>query len=270
MMVKIKCPKNSIKGKVDSGLIGFTVVGIIIVLTQISSCNSGGCRNAAVLPSTEKTTDNQQPSAPVSSEQTDQPPVAAESSRGFALSQSILAGDKDTIVVLLNNGADPNSNDGIGGPKHLFMAARFHQTEIAKVLLDKGADVNCLYNGMTPLDIANKMGYDDLVALLTEHGGKPGTEIGSDEQSNGMTKTEKVVFTKDSNGYDWQRADLQTRQHFCETIATAESKEFNRDLTADFYYGALDSFYNSSDPNILNENIHHVVGLTTSAAIAGQ
>jgi ankyrin repeat protein len=151
------------------------------------------------------------------------------------------------------------------------MAARFHKTEIAEVLLDKGANVNCLYSGMTPLDIAAKMGYDDLVTLLTQHGGKTATELSSNnEQSSVMTKANTVVFTKDSNGYDWQRAGLQTRQQFCETIAAAMSKEFKHDFTADFYYGALDSFYNSSDPNILKQNIHQVVGLTTSAAIAGQ
>jgi len=88
--------------------------------------------------------------------------------------------------------------------------------------------------------------------------------------SDVMTKSRAVVFTRNSSGYDWQRADSQTRRQFCQTTAIAESKEFNHDFTADFYYGALDAFYNSSDPNILGENIHTVVGLTTSAAISGQ
>ena len=84
------------------------------------------------------------------------------------------------------------------------------------------------------------------------------------------TKSSAVIFTSSSNGYDWEKADYQTKQQFCQTTAAAESKEFNHDFTADFYYSALDSFYSSSDPNILNENIHQVIGLTTSAALTGQ
>lgn len=269
--MKIKCHKNSSQGKVNSNLIIFVVVCVIFLLMQFSSSNFGGCQDAAVPVNTEQKTDNQQPSTSVSLEQTGQPPVVAETGRGFVLSQAILAGDKDTVVALLNGGADPNSDDGMGGPKHLYMAARWHQTEIAKVLLDKGADANCLYLGMTPLDIAEKMGYDDLVTLLSDHGGKTGTEVDShSEQFSVMKKTYPVSFTKDSNGYDWQRADSQSRQRFCETTAAAINKEFGRDFTADFYYSALDSFYNSSDANILKENIHSVVGLTTSAAIGSQ
>ena len=89
-------------------------------------------------------------------------------------------------------------------------------------------------------------------------------------QSGVITKPNPVIFTRNSNGHDWQRADFQTRQQFCQTIATAESKEFNHDFTTDFYYSALDSFYNSSDPNILGENIQTIIGLTTSAALQGQ
>ena len=89
-------------------------------------------------------------------------------------------------------------------------------------------------------------------------------------QSDVTPKPSTVIFTRNSNGHDWKRADFQTRQEFCQTIADAESKEFNHDFTADFYYSALDAFYNSSEPNILGENIHTVIGLTTSAAISGQ
>ena len=98
----------------------------------------------------------------------------------------------------------------------------------------------------------------------------PITADSVNKQSDVMTKPNTVVFTSNSNGHDWKRADFQTRQEFCQTIASAESKEFNHDFTADFYYSALDAFYNSSDPSILDENIHTVIGLTTSAAISGQ
>jgi hypothetical protein len=98
----------------------------------------------------------------------------------------------------------------------------------------------------------------------------PVTESITNDETNAAPQTFPVIFTKDSNGYDWRRANFQSRHQFCETVAEAESKEFNHEFTADFYYGALDSFYDSSDPNILEQNIHQIVGLTTSAAMANQ
>ena len=101
--------------------------------------------------------------------------------------------------------------------------------------------------------------------------GQPPVVGNSDiNQSDAIPKPSTVVITRYSTGFDWRRADIQTRQQFCQTIATAESKEFNHDFTADFYYDALASFYDSSDPKILGQNIHSIVGLTTSAALAGQ
>ncbi len=212
---------------------------------------------------------HQSPSASTISKQPDSAPVALETPLEIELDQVIQNNDTNRLIVLLNGGADPNSSDSMGIPD-LYTAALLHRTEIAKIFLNKGANVNGLANfingrKMTPLDIADKMGFDDIVTLLEQHGGKTSDQLGIDN----TPKTSKVIFSKNSNGYDWQRADSQSKQQFCETTATAISKEFNRDFTADFYYNALDSFYNSSDANILNENIDQVVGLTTSAAIAG-
>lgn len=221
--------------------------------------------------------DQQPPSASVSSEQTSQTPITTSQPLVWDLDQAILYDETNKVIDLLKNGADPNSSiDGSGTPE-FYIATRFHRTGIVEILLTNGANVNCLarfINGskMSPLDIADKMGFDDLVTLLKQHGGKTSDELNitNNQESNIMQKTGTVIFSKDSNGYDWQRADSQSRQQFCETIATAMSKEFNHSFTAGFYYNALDSFYNSSDANILNENIHQVIGLTTSAAIAGQ
>ena len=96
---------------------------------------------------------------------------------------------------------------------------------------------------------------------------------GSDSESNTepdiTLSPSPVILNRYSTGYDWKKADYQTKRQFCQTVAAAESKEFNHDFTADFYMNALDGFYdNSSDPNILGENINRVVGMTTAVAIS--
>ena len=74
------------------------------------------------------------------------------------------------IGSLLKMGADPNvSNTGYTLLHH---AISRRQLELAKLLIDHGADINrseC-YNDHTPLHIATFYGYMDGVRLLVEHG----------------------------------------------------------------------------------------------------
>jgi len=108
-------------------------------------------------------------------------------------------------------------------------------------------------------------------SVSSEQTNQSPTATASDtNQPEVIIKPSRVVFTEYSTGYDWKRADAQTKRQFCQTVANAESKEFNHDFTADFYYNALDSFYDSSDSSILGENIHKVIGMTTSVAIGDQ
>jgi len=49
------------------------------------------------------------------------------------------------------------------------------RTDIAKMLIKKGADVNAkiksgIYASWTPLDLASSMGQTEIVKLLKEHG----------------------------------------------------------------------------------------------------
>ena len=76
-----------------------------------------------------------------------------------------------------------------------------------------------------------------------------------------------ITLTRYSTGYDWQRADLQTKRRFCEIVAAAISKEFRREFSGDFFHDALDTFYESSDPALLKQNINEIIGLTTAAAL---
>jgi ankyrin repeat protein len=60
---------------------------------------------------------------------------------------------------------------------HSLDAAK--REELVKLLLDHGADPNVVAgNGMTPLDIANASDAPRIAALLEEHGGRRGADLG--------------------------------------------------------------------------------------------
>ena len=73
----------------------------------------------------------------------------------------------------------------------MHCAARNGQTEILKLLLSNGADVNAknrkYYSSsyedgkITPLDLANSGGHTEIIELLKKHDGKPGEELGGTE-----------------------------------------------------------------------------------------
>ncbi len=96
-----------------------------------------------------------------------------------ALHYAIKMGDINTVNLLIANGADVNSVSMASRPYNapftaLTRAASCNQFEIAKLLLDLGADVNlvpyddCKY----PLYYAAEKGSSDLIMLLLENGAR--------------------------------------------------------------------------------------------------
>lgn len=65
----------------------------------------------------------------------------------------------------------------------LHYAARNGQTEILKLLLSNGADVNAKYEDrdITPLDLANSEEHTEIIELLKKNGGKTGEELDPSE-----------------------------------------------------------------------------------------
>ena len=119
---------------------------------------------------------------------------------------AITKGDEiELIDILINNGVDPNHED-LFGNKPLFAAIAYNKVKIAKklvsietlnldsknkkgytylsyavernrkeiieLLLEKGADVNETFYGLTPLAIAKKNNYLEIQNLLLEYGAK--------------------------------------------------------------------------------------------------
>jgi hypothetical protein len=67
-----------------------------------------------------------------------------------------------------------DARDSAGEPL-VFSAVRNHNLYLTKFLTVKGADVNVLYRGDTPLTLAIKHAFLDIVDILMKH---PGTDVG--------------------------------------------------------------------------------------------
>lgn len=79
------------------------------------------------------------------------------------------------IPTLLDSGADPNEADG-NGFKLLYDAVIANRTEVARLLIGRGANVNAVDKcGMTPLLHAASTDFGDssMVELLLKMGANP-------------------------------------------------------------------------------------------------
>jgi len=95
---------------------------------------------------------------------------------GFtALALAAYLGQRDTVQHLLEAGADPNAvAKNETGFTALTGAVSQNHNEVAKILVEKGANVNYSYEGgFTPLIHAAHAGNLELVKLLLEKGADP-------------------------------------------------------------------------------------------------
>jgi hypothetical protein len=101
------------------------------------------------------------------------PSGGSNSALGDKLLQAIAAGDLTETASLLNQGANPNALDQ-NGISALMYAAELDDIYSARLLLDKGADVNlpAAQYGITALMKAAVFAGDDFVMLLLDKGAK--------------------------------------------------------------------------------------------------
>jgi len=83
----------------------------------------------------------------------------------------------ESVTILLDHGADIEeafvTPEDIAGYTPLMFAARDNHEELAKLLINKGANANARgENGKTPLALAEENGYTAMVELLKANGGK--------------------------------------------------------------------------------------------------
>ena len=81
-------------------------------------------------------------------------------------------GNKETVQVLLDNGADVNSTTVRGGTALMWAAgSSMNPSDTVRVLLQAGAEVNTrAENGTTALMIAAVQGHLDCISILLEYG----------------------------------------------------------------------------------------------------
>lgn len=97
---------------------------------------------------------------------------------------------------LVHAGVDPNAK--VDGLPLLALAARNGTTAVARALLDRGADVDCVvksYEKWTPLHYAAQRGAYDLVELLLSYGADPAKpdKRGTVAVGYGDSKVKKIV-----------------------------------------------------------------------------
>jgi ankyrin repeat protein len=115
----------------------------------------------------------------------------ASGDRMTALMYASQNGHLETAKLLIDKGADVNSKDGMTA---LMYAAQNGHLEIAKLLIDEGADVNAkrFYGGMTALMYASKEGNLEVVKTLIENGAD--YKIKSDEGKTALDLSKDKEF----------------------------------------------------------------------------
>ena len=93
------------------------------------------------------------------------------SSESNALCNAVRSGDLQAVKEQLANGVDINAEDSEFGVTALSWAALLDNTEIAKFLIAKGADINAKSrDGSTPLHSAAFLGHTEIAELLIQKG----------------------------------------------------------------------------------------------------
>ncbi len=88
-----------------------------------------------------------------------------------SLQAAVVANDLESVKILLAEGADVDEKEAASGSTPLITAALFGNADIAKVLIDAGANINAKNNdGSTALHTAAFLCHPEVLKLLLAHG----------------------------------------------------------------------------------------------------
>ena len=139
--------------------------------TQPANAAPALARGKMALPDTKAAQSNE------NNTQFDQPaaarvtPLVAAATANTALFNAIRSKNRSALQTALGNGADKNAQDN--GTPAVTLCVQAGQTELVRVLLAAGADVNALdAQGISALDHARGRDLQDIMALLVQYGAK--------------------------------------------------------------------------------------------------
>jgi ankyrin repeat protein len=135
-----------------------------------------------------------------------------------------LAGQRETMILLIDKGADPRGRDG-NGFTALHAAAHTGHLDIVEMLIDHGLDINDQENmaGITPLHAAAERGYRDIVDILLRHGANVHVKSGTGHTPvvmavlNAHAGTVKLLR---DHGADCTKIKLARYHDFCVNAGT--------------------------------------------------
>merc|ERR1739840_84169 len=103
------------------------------------------------------------------------------------MNEAVMSGNMQEVQMRINMGEDVNQMVFPRYTTPLHDATTCGRIQIAKVLIERGADVNAKdYKGCTPLRLAKRYGQDDIESMLNKKGGKDEQDPPSRKPSVGV------------------------------------------------------------------------------------
>jgi len=95
-----------------------------------------------------------------------------------SLCDAAMAGNVEEVLIRLNMGEDVNQKHYPRYSTPLHDAVACGRQEIAKILIERGANINELdYKNVTPLKLAIRYGQEEIEAMLRSKGAKETVEV---------------------------------------------------------------------------------------------
>ena len=104
--------------------------------------------------------------------------IKEEKQRNIDLLEAVKNGDVESAKMLIEKGGNIKYCDSEKQEPMLQIAIKKSDKEMVSLLLDNGADENCVCNGKTPLDFATN---EEIIILLKSKGAKSKAELEAEE-----------------------------------------------------------------------------------------
>ena len=123
--------------------------------------------------------------------------IKEEKQRNNDLLEAVKNGDVESAKMLIEKGGDIEYCDSEKQEPMLQIAVKKSDKEMVSLLLDNGADKNCVCNGKTPLDFATN---EEIITLLKSKGAKTKAELEAEAEelnTKGYTYFNGIGVEKD-------------------------------------------------------------------------